>query len=108
VINIAEKIKKSFAGNDLSTQLIRSSTSSAQNYGEAESAESRKDFINKLKIVLKELRECYVSLKIIQRAQLHTDEIAIKSAIDESNELISIFVTSIKTAVKNVEKEKKV
>jgi four helix bundle protein len=106
VIGIAEKMKKSYAGNDLSTQLIRSSTSSAQNYGEAESAESRKDFIHKMKVVLKELRECHVSLKIVQQSKLYDDENAIQSAVKESNELISIFVISIKTATKNLETEK--
>ena len=106
VIAISEKMKKSFAANDLGAQLIRSSTSSAQNYGEAESAESRKDFIHKMKVVLKELRECHVSLKIAHRSKLHTDENVILSAITENNELISIFVTSIKTATKNLEMEK--
>ena len=105
-ISIAEKIKKSFAGNDLSAQLVRSSTSSAQNYAEAESAESRRDFIHKMKVVLKELRESQVSLKIIHLSKLYTEESTILSAISESNELISIFVISIKTAVKNLEKEK--
>ncbi len=106
VISIAVKMKKSFAGNDLSAQLIRSSTSAAQNYGEAESAESRKDFIHKMKVVLKELRECHVSLKIVHRAKLYTDEYSILHANKENNELISIFVISIKTAAKNLENEK--
>ncbi len=106
VIDIARKMNKSYAGNDLSTQLIRSSTSSAQNYAEAESAESRRDFIHKMKIVLKELRECHVSLKIVQRTKLCMDDATIELVISENNELISIFVISIKTAVKNLETEK--
>jgi len=105
VIRIAEKMKKTFAGNDLSSQLIRSSTSAAQNYGEAESAESRKDFIHKIKVVLKELRESQVSLKIVYRSQLHHEQDLVQSAIEESNELISIFVTSVKTAMKNIQSE---
>ena len=106
VISISEKMKKSFAGNDLSAQLIRSSTSAAQNYGEAESAESRKDFIHKLKVVLKELRESYVSLKIVHLSKLYSEENNILSAINENNELISIFVSSIRTAAKNLVQEK--
>ncbi|HZV68854.1 MAG TPA: four helix bundle protein [Saprospiraceae bacterium] len=107
IISIAEKIKKSYAGNDLSTQLIRSSTSSAQNYAEAQSSESRKDFLHKIKIVLKELRETRVSLIIVQKTELYPDDDNIKSAIKESNELIAIFVTSTVTARKNMEHENK-
>ncbi len=56
-IRLAEKLPASFAGRHLSGQLIRSATSPALQYGEAQSAESRNDFIHKLKIALKELRE---------------------------------------------------
>jgi len=107
IIGIAEKIKKSYAGNDLSAQLIRSSTSSAQNYAEAQSSESRKDFLHKIKIVLKELRETRVSLIIVQKTELYPDDDNIKSAIKESNEFIAIFVTSTVTARKNMEQENK-
>lgn len=105
VIEIAENLKKSFAANDLSGQLIRSSTSAAQNYGEAQSAESRKDFIHKIKVVLKEVRETKISLIIVQRTKLYHDEVFIQNTIDENNELIAIFVTSSETARKNMELE---
>lgn len=102
IIDIAEKMKKSYAGSHLSGQLIRSSTSAALNYGEAQSAESRKDFIHKLKVVLKELRETFVNLKIIHRAQLYSDGNHLQQVLSENNELISIFISSVETASKNL------
>lgn len=73
IIIIASKFEKSYAGNHLSGQIIRSGTSPALNYGEAQSAESKKDFIHKMGICLKELRETFVCLKIIEKAHLSTD-----------------------------------
>lgn len=98
VINVAEKFKKTKAGNHLAGQIIRSGTSCALNYGEAQSAESKKDFTHKLKIILKELREVYVTLKIVERNCLCTELSLLNIALKECNELISIFVKSVKTA----------
>lgn len=104
VIELANSLHKSSAGKYLSDQLIRSSTSASLNYGEAQSGESRKDFIHKIKIVLKELRESYVCLKIIYRTRIYKTEEQIQNALKENNELISIFVKSAETAQKNVKK----
>ena len=87
----------------LAGQLLRSGTSPALNYGEAQSGESRKDFIHKMKIVLKELRESHICLKIIYRTKLYKIETKIIAALGESNELISIFVKSVETAQKKSE-----
>jgi len=106
VIEIAESTPKTRAGNHLSAQLIRSGTSSALNYGEAQSGESRKDFIHKIKIVLKELRESFVCLKIIQQAKLYKSEPKLRAALCENDELISIFVKSVETAQKNSQRQK--
>jgi four helix bundle protein len=97
-IEISESLPNSKAGNHLSGQLIRSATSPALNYGEAQSAESKPDFIHKLKIILKELRETLVSLEIIQRINALDCDEKLKSAAYECNQLISIFVKSIQTA----------
>jgi len=64
VILLCKSTDKSFAAEHLSKQLIRSVTSSALNYGEARAGESTKDFLHKMKISLKELRESYINLKI--------------------------------------------
>jgi len=70
IIEIVNGLPNSKAGNHLGGQIVRSGTAPALNYGEAQSGESKKDFIHKLKIVLKELREINVCLKIILRANL--------------------------------------
>lgn len=67
IIDIAEALPKTYAGNHLSGQLIRSGTSPALNYGEAQSAESEPDFIHKMKISAKELRETYNCLRLIKK-----------------------------------------
>ena len=103
IIKLTDILPLTKAGNALGGQIIRSGTSPALNYGEAQSAESRKDFIHKLKIILKELRETYVCLKIINGSAIIQDKILIDNTMKECNELISIFVKSIATAKKNVE-----
>lgn len=88
------------AGRHLSKQLIRSGTSPGLNYGEAQAAESRRDFIHKIKIILKELRESRRNLKMSDKASLHNSPERMTAAISECNELIVIFVKSIQTAEK--------
>ena len=102
IIEIVNEMPNSKAGNHLSGQLVRSGTSVALNYGEAQSGESRKDFIHKMKVVLKELRETLICLKIIHRTLLYSAETKIISAKKENDELISIFVKSVETAQKNL------
>ena len=101
IIEIVNEMPNSKAGNHLSGQLVRSGTSVSLNYGEAQSAESKKDFIHKMKIILKELRETFICLKIIHRSKLYKIEEKIIKAKKECNELISIFVKSIETARNN-------
>jgi four helix bundle protein len=101
IINISDNFKKNYAGNHLAGQIIRSGTSPALNYGEAQSAESPKDFVHKMGICLKELRETFVCIKIIEKAKLTSDINSLTIAKNEANELISIFVTSIKTSKNN-------
>jgi four helix bundle protein len=101
IIQLAESLPQTRAGNHISSQIIRCGTSPAPNYGEAQGAESVSDFIHKMKICLKELRETKVWLTMIIRANLVESNAKLDSIIDENNQLISIFVTSIKTAIKN-------
>jgi len=107
IIEIINEIPNTKAGNHLSGQLVRSGTSPALNYGEAQSAESRNDFIHKIKIILKELRETFVCLKIIFRTKLYKSENKMRIVLKENDELISIFVKSVETAQRNRDKEKK-
>jgi len=101
VIHISENLADTKAGNYLGMQLMRSGTSPALHYGEAQSAESPKDFIHKMKVVLKELRETMNALRIIKRKPLTTGIDITENSLKECNELISIFVTGIKTAQNN-------
>ncbi|MGB9499013.1 MAG: four helix bundle protein [Dissulfuribacterales bacterium] len=104
VIRTAESLPKSKIGNHISGQLIRSGTSPASNYGEAQSAESRADFIHKMGVSLKELRETRIWLLIITKAKLIKPVSKLDALLDENNQLISIFVTSIGTAKQNKKK----
>lgn len=85
---------------------IRSATSAALNFGEAKSAESKKDFIHKQSIILKELRESYINLIIIEQNHLCKKRELISKVIDEANQLVSIFVTSIQTTKRNANPSK--
>jgi len=105
ILEIVKTMPDTKSSAHLAGQLLRSGTSPALNYGEAQSGESRKDFIHKIKIVLKELRESNICLKIILRAKLFKTEDQIILALSESNELIAIFVKSVETAQKNIQKQ---
>jgi len=96
-MGVAEALPNTRAGNHVAGQLIRSGTSPAPNYGEARSAESRKDFIHKMKISLKELRETMIWLRIIARKRMVPGD-GVTTVIKECDELISIFVSSTRTA----------
>ncbi len=104
VIKIAENLPNTKTGNHIAGQIIRSSTSPALNYGEAQDAESNQDFIHKIKVILKELRETYVALKIINKLKIYRDKIDLDTAKDENNQLIAIFVASVKTAKSKLKK----
>ncbi|MDA3814414.1 MAG: four helix bundle protein [Candidatus Cloacimonetes bacterium] len=104
IIKISEQLPVSRTGKHISSQLLRSGTSPAPNYGEAQSAESRADFIHKLKIALKEMRETEVWLKIIIKSKLIKSSATLSSLLHETDELISILFKSIDTAKKNNER----
>tara|TARA_R110002049_G_scaffold1130_11_gene8322 strand:- start:693 stop:1052 length:360 start_codon:yes stop_codon:yes gene_type:complete len=92
--------KKNFASEHLSKQLIRSTTSAALNYGDAQGAGSKKDFIHKMKICLKELRESQINLEIIEASKLVSQISSFEVIKKECNELVAIFTSSIKTTTR--------
>jgi four helix bundle protein len=102
ILEITEKLPDTKGSGHLSGQLVRSGTAPALHYGEAQSAESRKDVIHKMKIALKEMRESLICLKIIERKKYLSDQ-SLMNSLSELHELISIFVKSIETARKNLE-----
>lgn len=101
IMELVEIMPDNKIANHIAGQMLRSGISPALNYGEAQSAESRNDFIHKMKICLKELRETHISLKIIKRKPLVKTNEKIDYILNECNELISIFVKSIATAESN-------
>ena len=105
IIALAESLPPTFTGNHIAGQIIRSGTSPAPNYAEAVSSESRNDFIHKIQIALKELRETDVWLKIIQSARLIDPPDRLNSLLEETNELLSILVASVHTARRNATKQ---
>ena len=104
IIKLAEELPNTYIGNHIKGQILRSGTAPAPNYGEAQSAESRQDFIHKVKLSLKELKETRVWLKIIIKAELIVPTSKIIPLLKENEELISILFTSIETAKKNLKK----
>ena len=101
VIKLCESLPNTFAGQHIAGQLIRSGTSAAPNYGESLGAESRADFIHKLGVALKELRETHVWLRIIIKAGLVNPPEKLQPLLKETEELVSILFASVTTAKKN-------
>jgi four helix bundle protein len=97
IIKLCAHLPKTPAGKHIAGQILRSGTSPAPNYGEARGAESHADFVHKYGIVLKELNETYIWLRIIERSELLQPDL-MAGIIDENKQLCRIFVSSLKTA----------
>ena len=100
IIRLTEALPSTKAGTHVAGQILRSGTSPAPNYGEAQSAESAADFVHKLKIALKELRETLIWLKIIAQANMIKSTALLAPLRQENDELIAILFASVKTAGK--------
>jgi len=103
-IGLAEacgEANRDYLGQHLSGQILRSGTSAALNYGEAQAAESKKDFVHKNSIVLKELRETHVNLKLMKGTGTVSNMVKIDSLLDECNQLVAIFYRLVQTARRN-------
>ena len=104
VIDVVESLPNTRAGNYVAGQLIRCGLAPALLYGEAQNAESRDDFIHKMKIIVKELKESKVCLKLIIRKQMIKPASRLNNLKDECEELIRIISKGIDTARKNNKK----
>ena len=107
IIEVVEALPGTRAGNYVAAQLIRCGLAPALMYGEAQSAESRNDFIHKMKLVLKELKETRVCLKIISKSLMIKPIERLKDIKSEDEQLISIVAKSIDTARKNLDLDKR-
>lgn len=105
IIRLVEKLPKTRAGNHVGGQLLRSGTSPLFNHGEAQAAESPNDLVHKLRVCLKELRESKRELRLIKKVPLVKEPDEVDSLLRETEELIRIFVVSIRTAEKSKVRE---
>ena len=101
MIDVIEALPNSRAGNYIAGQLIKSCHSPTFNYGEAQAAESPKDFVHKTGVVLKELKECRTGLKVIKKKELIKPVSKLDAVYRETEELIAIIAKSILTSKKN-------
>jgi len=97
IVKLSANLPRTSAGKHIAGQIMRSGTFPAPNYGEARGAESHADFVHKLRIVLKELNETSIWLRIIERSRLLRSDL-IRDIIGENAELCRIFAASLKTA----------
>jgi four helix bundle protein len=100
VVGLTRELPQTFQAKHIGTQLLRSGTAAAPNYGEARAAESRADFVHKLKIALKELNETSVWLRILQ-GSFGVNPDLLGRLVAENSELCRILVASIQTARRN-------
>ena len=100
IIRLTERLPGSHIGKHLAGQLNRSGTAPALVYGEAQASESNADFVHKMKVCLKELRESQINLKIIRKAE-PLPEPEVLPVLDECGQLVAIFTKSVKTAEGN-------
>jgi len=97
IIKLSARLPKTPAGRHIAGQILRSGTSPAPNYGEARGAESPNDFTHKVRVVLKELNETLIWLRMIERSELLRADLLL-DIISENIELCKIFATTLKTA----------
>lgn len=96
IVKLSARLPRTAAGKHIGGQILRSGTSPAPNYGEARGAESRADFVHKIRIVLKELNETSIWLRVIERSKMLKAEL-LRDIIQENGDLCKIFATSLKT-----------
>ena len=97
IVRLSSSLPRTPAGKHVASQILRSGTSPAPNYGEARGAESHADFVHKLRIVLKELNQTSIWLRLIDRSQLVRTEL-LAEITKENKELCKIFTASLNTA----------
>lgn len=97
IVKLRQRLPDTHAGKHVAGQLLRCGTSPAPNYGEARGAESKRDFIHKLGIVLKELNESGIWLETVRRSELLRTDV-VTPTLDECTQLSKIISASRGTA----------
>jgi len=98
---LAKELNKSTFAQTIESQMIRASASAALNYGEAQGAESKKDFVHKTSVVLKELRETGICLRLLSESNAFKNNSQLVSILDECDQLSAIFQKTVNTARMN-------
>jgi four helix bundle protein len=100
IVRLARKLPRDVGGRHVASQLVRSGTSAGANYEEGRAAESRADFIHKLRVAAKEMRETIFWLSLVQRSSFlpSTASEPLNGMIREANELVAILMASARTA----------
>ena len=106
LIRFIERLPKSRTANHVASQLLRSGTSPLSNHGEAQAAESPADFVHKMRVCLKEFRESFRWLLLIRLIPLINPASDANPLIAETDELIRIFVASIRTTERKMRRQK--
>ena len=101
MIDVVDALPNTRAGNYIAGQLIKSCMSPTFNYGEVQGAEPRNDFVHKMGVVLKELKECRSALKVIRKKEMIKPVTKLDGIYKETEELVAIMAKSIETANKN-------
>lgn len=105
MIDVIDALPNTRAGNYIAGQLIKSCHSPTFNYGEVQAAESIKDFLHKMGVVLKELKECRTAIKIILKKELIKPANKLDGIFRETEELIAIIAKGVATAKKNCQQK---
>jgi four helix bundle protein len=100
IVALVGQLPQNPQAKHIGNQILRSGTAAAPNYGEARAAESRADFVHKLKICLKELNETAIWLRILQGSVAVNSDF-VNRLVAENTELCKILVASIQTARRN-------
>jgi four helix bundle protein len=102
-LSLARKLPRDVGGRHVASQLVRSATSAGANYGEARAAESRADFIHKVRVSAKEMHETIYWLRLVERASLvpSVGSARVDAMVGEANELAAILTASARTARQN-------
>jgi len=104
IIRLVDSLANTRAANHVAGRLLRCGTSPYGNHGEVEAAESRRDFVHKLRVCLKELTESRRWLRLLQKAAL-VPERKMLAILGETEELIKIFFASVRTAEKKADRD---
>ncbi len=105
LVRLTEKMESTRAATHVAGQLLRSGTSPLFNYGEAQAAESQRDFVHKMRIVLKELKESRSALRLVAIVPLIQPASVVEPFLAETEELVMLVAASIRTAEKGIVKE---